>query len=354
MSVLATNMSGWKKVKSKSRNLTGLSRFFLVIIGILLAILIVEIILRFFPEYSFESMVSERVFHGSGHDFHVKYFRPSELFGNELIPNADETINSFGMRDREYSESKPEGVYRIMILGDSITQFGEWADYLEEKLQNDGNYEVLNAAVAGWNLQNYYLYLKNKGIRFEPDMVITALCLNDVRQWNRVETFFSDHSDGKTVFFYVRNPRKKMSQNFDDNILGLTLKINPMMFRKSHVYRFVAVNLMSGGRAKPDYDPGVLFDGMREIAGGEILAVVIPYLIPLNKYNYDQKFQFEYTVRWLDKSGIEYLDLTPNFNKYGAQITDFRIDKKDYIHYNTPGNRLISELVYGWLKEKLD
>ena len=31
------------------------------------------------------------------------------------------SINSHGLRDREYSEQKPQGVYRILMLGDSTT-----------------------------------------------------------------------------------------------------------------------------------------------------------------------------------------------------------------------------------------
>lgn len=71
-------------------------------------------------------------------------------------------INGYGIRDREHSVAKPAGVYRIVVVGDSIA-FGYCNDsedvpidrvfphLLEERLNRDGGgrYEVVNLAVSG-------------------------------------------------------------------------------------------------------------------------------------------------------------------------------------------------------------
>ncbi len=62
-----------------------------------------------------------------------RIFRKSlnDVLGHELNPDTSAiykgtnfTINSFGMRDKQYSLEKPEGVYRIAVLGDSIIWCG--------------------------------------------------------------------------------------------------------------------------------------------------------------------------------------------------------------------------------------
>ena len=37
-------------------------------------------------------------------------------------PHAWNEINSLGFRDREHSLQKPEGVFRVLVLGDSVTE----------------------------------------------------------------------------------------------------------------------------------------------------------------------------------------------------------------------------------------
>ena len=64
-------------------------------------------------------------------------------------------INSTGFRDYKYEETKPEGTYRIVVLGDSTTtgngvqNIGKtYTKVLEKLLNRDNNtgihYEVLN------------------------------------------------------------------------------------------------------------------------------------------------------------------------------------------------------------------
>ena len=38
------------------------------------------------------------------------------------------------MRDKEYTLKKEKGIYRIVVLGDSITMYGYYTDFLEESL----------------------------------------------------------------------------------------------------------------------------------------------------------------------------------------------------------------------------
>ncbi len=91
--------------------------------------------------------------------------------------------NSRGLRDKEYKLNKPDGVKRIVVLGDSFTWgFGVnddeiYTERLESMLPNT---EVINLGVTAYNLRREFNYLKHEGIKYSPDMVIVGVCLNDI------------------------------------------------------------------------------------------------------------------------------------------------------------------------------
>lgn len=109
------------------------------------------------------------------------------------------TTNSQGYRGPEFSPEKPKGVYRILMLGDSTT-FGigsndneTFSFQLEQKLKNK-NAEVINAGFAsGLSPDTYYAYLKEKGLKLQPDIVFVNLFLgNDItdlfeNNWPKVD-----------------------------------------------------------------------------------------------------------------------------------------------------------------------
>jgi lysophospholipase L1-like esterase len=112
----------------------------------------------------------------------------------ELRPRAvaaaevEYRINASGLRGPEVGEEKPPGVTRVAVLGDSIT-FGYWvaeADGFPRQLEALLNgpagprVEVLNFGVPGYNLEQATEVLRARALRFAPDTVVLALCLNDL------------------------------------------------------------------------------------------------------------------------------------------------------------------------------
>ena len=124
-------------------------------------------------------------------------------------------INSHGLRGPEIPYEKPPGTYRILNLGDSVAM--GWGIRLEdtycqrlESLLNEsghGNlrFEVINAGVPGWNVENELAYLQAEGLKYEPDLILLDLTLaNDIKgksalladnqpapiKWLRSHTYF--------------------------------------------------------------------------------------------------------------------------------------------------------------------
>src|SRR5687768_4341292 len=108
------------------------------------------------------------------------FWLPDELTGSRLRPgmeawNRNEgeayvKINSRGLRDREHAEAKPQGVYRIAVLGDSYAEALQvpledtfwWL--LPKRLESCGfrpgeRIEVINFGVSGYGTAQQLLTL---------------------------------------------------------------------------------------------------------------------------------------------------------------------------------------------------
>lgn len=98
------------------------------------------------------------------------------------------TINSKGFRDKNYSYVKPNGTYRIILIGDSYVFGGsvndnETFDYFMEKKLNEmplPKIEVLNLGVWGFNTKHEVQRLKELGSKFSPDLVLMFYFQNDL------------------------------------------------------------------------------------------------------------------------------------------------------------------------------
>lgn len=97
-------------------------------------------------------------------------------------------VNNLGFRGPDVSPAKPVGVYRIVLLGDSIA-FGRtlpderiFARLLERRLNRDAGprrFEVVNASLSGRDTWEHAALLRHRVLALDPDLVILQICLND-------------------------------------------------------------------------------------------------------------------------------------------------------------------------------
>lgn len=116
----------------------------------------------------------------------VYEFVPSSRFRFIGVPVS---INSDGFRGREHAISKPTSTIRIVGLGDSV-MFGwgvqedeSYLSIVEQDLngQQDGlRWEVINTGVPGYNTVMEVETLKDKGLKYQPDLVVINYVLNDM------------------------------------------------------------------------------------------------------------------------------------------------------------------------------
>ncbi len=164
-------------------------------------------------------------------DYKTDRARPGRYNSPEDPKFPAYTINSFGLRGKEFSIPKPAGVYRVVVYGGSSTFGSESPDdktypaQLEEILQKrtgKKNIEVINYGAHSkslyWIAQQYF----KDGNRLQPDLVII----------NNIRNTFNDQIQKWTVYTDVVTPQK-----------ARLLKANLYLTDNSLLYRFLRRSL---------------------------------------------------------------------------------------------------------------
>ena len=108
--------------------------------------------------------------------------KPNQNTYFKLVPFV---TNSQGLRDKEYSLAKPDGVLRVAVMGDSFTLPSGVAiedayhSLIEDRL-NEGRpqvgYELINFAVGAYTLEQYLIAIRLKALVYDPDLVLIGFC----------------------------------------------------------------------------------------------------------------------------------------------------------------------------------
>jgi len=176
------------------------SNILAMLLGLVLSLGLLEAVLRVFPYAATPPSLSReldwRAAHRTTQEILTKASRPfdthSPELGWELKPNlrADGlTSNSKGLRGtREYDAEPPEGVRRVLCVGDSF-MFGEnlgdeetLPAQLETVLNRDGRWEVLNLGVHGYGTDQQWLRLKHVGFEYTAHVVVLGFFEDNLRR----------------------------------------------------------------------------------------------------------------------------------------------------------------------------
>jgi lysophospholipase L1-like esterase len=165
--------------------------------------------------------------------FRTAYERYNASTGRlELVPNLRVDIpggkkiriNSKGFVGVEFSDAKPEGIYRVFAVGDSCTFAGDWdvsySAFLDRLLNADGRrYEVINAGIEGYNSEYALGRIRDDIVKYDPDLVTIYIGWNDLMKVSPSNISSSgrvtwlgaalNHSYlyrglSKVMFFYIR------------------------------------------------------------------------------------------------------------------------------------------------------
>src|SRR3989344_9331644 len=179
-----------KKTKKIALNILILS------ISIFICLLILEIFLQLTSEDACQK--SEDILHHS-------YIPNCSIRSKTMEWDITAEINSDGLRDEEI-KPREDYDYRILVLGDSFTigwgveHKDAFSEILQERLNKAGiKTDVLNAGVTSYSPLLEYLYLREIGLKYKPDIVIINFDMGDIQGDNYYTSLAQVDSEGKII-----------------------------------------------------------------------------------------------------------------------------------------------------------
>jgi len=274
----------------------------------------------------------------------------------ELDPNKGD-INSHGMRDYEYSLTKPNNTLRIAVVGDSITMGAfvkkeDIYDNVLERILNENNnkrkyskVEVLNFGVTGYNVFQYEETLRTKVLNFNPDIIIIGFFINDF-----IYTPITLKKDNETLLII---------NYFQDDLL-LNNKVSWFMFRHSRFFRFVYKRLterfiFNDWDGKTHIYPYLLryreegfksLTNIKEIADKndiKLILILFPDFIEKGNNIHYSAIHNE-LKEFCKKNNVPYIDFLEVFKKY--DLDNIYSMPYDYVHPNKKGHEIIGKELY--------
>lgn len=165
-------------------------------------------------------------------------------------------INSLGLRERELPYEKPEGVFRVLVIGDSAVASFEvppeavFTRRAEERLQALGlRVQFVNGGVRGYGTDQSLLFLQEEGLKYQPDLVLYHWTSND-REDNATihrpfrkfgKPWFDVDAEGGLVLRGVPVPHYPYSANLrvgadgEMEVLQVSLRNAALLWLRDHV-----------------------------------------------------------------------------------------------------------------------
>ena len=287
--------------------------------------------------------------------------------------------HAYDWRDRTegYTVEKGKNVFRILLLGDSMA-YGQgvkreetFAARVEKSLNagaDDGRnlrYEVINLAWPGMNTADEYVVLVDKGLSYDPDLLLVAYYLNDVETAQEHRVDVNDPT-------YIRRPQNRRGRPGWEYALPVPRALDQFLTINSDFYifllqRYDSLLLKSGLRKRggDGNDPLVnayneenikwrhtkySLSRMASLCGKrdiETSLLILPTFYNLGKYPYGDihKMIGESAL----EAGYRVLDLMPDFA--GKESGGYIVSRVD-THPNEKAHKVIAEKLDAFLRKE--
>lgn len=167
-----------------------------------------------------------------------------ELKPNYRNPDADgwksfAYTNAHGLRDVEREVAKPPGRKRILIVGDSVVAghgVKDLEDLMSRQLEHmfpSGKVEVFNLGVSGYCTRAEIELLRQRGLQFDPDLVILVFVENDFVNFQREARYIEGRYDRSALvkgLFEHSHLFRLAALKF--NLFGYGLETNPAFWNQ--------------------------------------------------------------------------------------------------------------------------
>lgn len=282
-------------------------------------------------------------------------------------------INSNKLRGPEISYKKPKDTYRILFLGDSVTfghlvhNYKEVFPHMVEKILFDKTkkkIEAINAGVNGYSPWQEYLYLKEEGIKFNPNLVVVGFVLNDVTEQLRLLKF-GGFDEGDALLIY---PPSGLIEDFlcKSNIVKIlkhyierkvVFKDDPA--RAAKIQEVYDIKSFTSNPYHPKYKKGwdISLDNLKKLfalcqeRNINVIFVIFPYKFQLHEINKRQTVQ-EILTKFASDNDIPVVDLLPIYTTHKEHKEKSLSYFFDESHLTIEGHKATAEIISDYILDK--
>ncbi|OGC78645.1 MAG: hypothetical protein A2Z27_00070 [candidate division Zixibacteria bacterium RBG_16_50_21] len=275
-------------------------------------------------------------------------FRPNQIIKSDFFVEGEYRISSFGLRNQEFSREKPDGMFRIICLGNSNT-FGwkqaeknAYPQQLQELFGPNPSglkIEVINAGITGYSSYQGKLFLKNYILKLKPDLVLVNYGWNDLLP----------------AKYGIEDKNQKMPPQWILDIQNILSKTTLYQILKSFwVGRFSKREELKTGipRISPQDSQANLLELGQICNQNDVSAVFltnpIAYLGPgkTSRVHPVNQAYNDVISSLAQNQQFRVLDIAALFYNREDLYDHGRVD---YIHYNSEGHRFIARAIYEYL-----
>ena len=300
----------------------------LVCLGIFTGLFLCELYLRII--YNFSQCGPYMKFRHAKHFYVPKQAADADLFWRPLPE----------FRGVKYSLDKKDDVFRVICLGDSVTQshgkngfpleisrtYPYELESLFRRKRAREKVEVINAGIGGYTSLQSLRYLKKELWKYRPDLIIAWCGMND---------------DSTAIFFADKEQRLPS--------VGDLKKLGVRNRSALYLYLKKELSVAKKRRVEPDdyyrnCEEMLLFGRGKELK----MVFVVPFEIRHGKLKYYAKYK-EALDKLRKKYNIELLDVKSILDTYG-DVGKLFIDN---CHLTAEGNKIVAGIIYNLLQRQL-
>lgn len=262
--------------------------------------------------------------------------------------------NSLGFRDVEHSYQKSPGIFRIMFIGDSVTegwgvQFQKSFTQLLTNMLNDmkdgRTHEAIVCAQWGANTQLEFNLFINRCQAFNPDLIIIAYTIDDVEppMQSKIKQNFINS-------IKIRKPGGSLLWLYTNSATYRFFYLKKEYFRIMSNWNKWLDRCYSDSRwFKRMCSIMKQFKKMSEENNTRLLVVSIPFFgFPLDNRHPFKKYYLK-THEMLRKHGIEVFDTLPYFD--GKDYLTLQVHPGHDSHPNEQGHQILAKAIFDHLKK---
>ena len=265
------------------------------------------------------------------------------------------TFNAEGLPDIEHYVEKDSGALRIMAIGDSFTEGvgadfdSTWVSFLSYKMIKRyplKKIEFFNAGIVGSDPFFEYLLLKDKLLKYKPDMVLLAINTTDVSDYlfrGGFERFLRD-----STVRYNQPPKWEPLYAYS---YTFRLLIHNLLGYDFHFLKGKEKSVKINRAVAALHDASIKFYNLSQKNNFKLVLILHPQLNEAIKGNY---FYDTFASAFKNDKRLDVVDLLPFFKnkKINSKETACQYYWPIDQHHNAKGYKLFADGVFEFLQSK--